>query len=423
MKISIPAAFVATALLFAGGAAAQSRVADSQDSVWSGSPGNTQWLLFEEQVIVTNDVTRESAEATSQIVAAGGMHTLPGERCLFCGTDAAGNGRVELWQFRGTNRLVLQQSRVDAGRNFTGVAVAGGAVYLLDAAAGALLSGGWDGARALAGVGLSVVADATTPNFPKAGDCTLTTLGDGSVAVVPLPVGGGVRVVPGIVGRARLVPLAGSRGHDAYAVPARASHGDVTLPVVALTDTVFEIVRIGSGVIGVGVGTGIDTEVSVVLSEPLVVGEQYVARVVGQPTPTEYAFECVRRYGPSEALSKGARRRPFFCLAGAPSGSALHVRLAMERPRRASATECVDLLVGFRFGGEPVLPLPGGRSLLGASSSLPLSGWVAAKATQGGITASVPIPAGIADFVCLVQGVIRDGDRLRCSAIYGAEIR
>ena len=209
-----------------------------------------------------------------------------------------------------------------------------------------------------------------------------------------------------------------------YIYPETASEGDLSVQVVAGSNVAFEVVRVGVGVVGAGVGTGLSSPVSVLLAEPLILGERYVARATGQPLPLEYAFECVRRYGHSEALADGTMMQPFFFLTGAATGNWFNIHLALidanapPVPRQFAG----ELLIGFRLPTDPVLPLLDGRYLLAPTFSAPVMGWVQANAVQGGVFASVPIPQGVSGFVFLVQFVIYEGNEFRLSQIYGAPI-
>lgn len=416
---------VLIAILASLRAPAQSRVVDTRDSVWA-SRGDVQWQIDSTaELLAVNDVSRQCAQALSMISDPAGLHVMSGEKCLVCGNSASGESRIELWQFASPGSLVLLDSRVESGRRFSGIAYdsVGGQLYVLDAGSNSLLRGLWDGAAPLTGIVLGAVADSSSTNFPVSpASWTMTMTGSGNPALVPYPLGPGLQVIA-LGGQVALVPMTVASGHDAYIVPVLASEGDIEVTAIALRGTVFEVIRLGVGTIGIGVGNGTDNPVTVPISEPLVLGERYVAQVLGQSTPSPYAFECVRRYGQSDVVSDGVQMLPFFYLAGAESGRVFNIQLALKGPISPMPRQYLaELLIGFRLPTDPVGPLPDGRYLLGPTYMFPVSGWIIKDAGQGMIASSVPIPNGLSDFVFLVQYAVYDGSEFRLSQIYGAKV-
>jgi hypothetical protein len=185
----------------------------------------------------------------------------------------------------------------------------------------------------------------------------------------------------------------------------------------------FDIVKLSnSQVVGNGVGQGVAVLVSVTTSEPLVLGERYVARVQGTSTPTQYSFECVRRYGVSETLADGTSMRPFFFQLGATSGSVFNVQLMLQSPLRTQDTHYGGyLMVAFRAPTDPVVQV-GQNYLLNPAFYVPVEAWVPANGTTGAFAADIPIPAGLEGLVFLVQYWVVDGNEFKVSQIYGSAI-
>lgn len=405
------------------------RVVDSYDSLWSA---DCEWSLSEVgELLFADAASRASAAATSAIRIPGGMYALSSHKCLMCGSDSAGNGVVELWEFVAQGSLVLSSVRVDPGMDYSGVAYdqAAQVLYLLDASGTLLSKGTWDGSSALASVTLVPLASAVTvPELAAADDATLLLLGPGVLGLAKYPMRGspaGSKItVTALAVTVEPWAMPPGQGHGAYVVPVDTSDGSVEVRVKAVMGAAFDIVRLSDGaVVGSGVGQGPAAPVAVVTTAPLVLGERYAARVQGQAVPTNLAFECVRRYGESDSLSDGATMRPFFYQRGANVGSVFNVQLLIGAPPRPADVRYDGfLMVAFRAPSDPVV-LVGENYLLNPAFYLPVEGWIAANCRQGAVSVDVPIPMGLEGLVFLVQYWIADGAAYKFSQIYGSAIK
>jgi hypothetical protein len=425
-------AFFVMLLLGVTDAVAQrtARVVDSYDSVWSAGSEGGEWSVDATGEILFADIVhRRSASAASAIRVPGGLQTLPGERCLLCGLDSSGGGVVELWAFAAPASLTLQSTRLDATADYVGVVFdsQSSKIYLLDAAGHNLNVGSWDGLSALSTVTLGVLASAAeVPELASADDLTLVPLESNAVGLVSWtgrPAGRKISIGAQAI---TVTPWTASSGptHGAYVVPVETSEGSTLLQVKAVSGAVFDIVRLSDGaVVGSGVGQGPQTPVTVSTTSPLLLGERYAARLQGEAVPTNFAFECVRRYGVSDTLSDGTTMRPFFFQRGASVGHIFNVQLLLNAPFRPVDTRYEGyLLVAFRAPTDPVVQI-GQNYLLSPVLIAPVEGWVQADCHQGSISIDVPIPLGLEGLVFLVQYWLVDGTSFKFSQIYGSAIK
>lgn len=402
------------------------RLVDTRGCLWVDRHGSEWSLDGSRELLFVDPFGDGSGDATSAIAAPGGIQALPGRKCLVCGRGATDVGILEHWSASAEGRMELLSTRVDARHDYVGVFFDAGisSLFLLDAS-GTLLRGAWDGVAPLPSVTLSVAATpATMPALANAEDKTLAVVLGVGMCVGDYPCVGRVHGLRIQVRGTELstAPIWGDpEGHRAYAFPVHSSEGGTVVKVKATKGVSFEIVRVGnSAVIGSGVGQGVEVLATVTTSEPLVLGERYVAREVGQPTPLQYSFPCVRRYGRSETLSDGTQLEPFFHQLGATAGGVFQVQLTMHAPARAR-DQAYDgcLVMALRLPHDPVERV-GDRFLLTPWVTLPVRGWVPAGGTGGALSVGVPVPSCLAGEVFLVQYWVMDGSEVRVSQIYGS---
>lgn len=404
------------------------RLVTTQGCAWSGA-GSSRWTTDGDgELIFVNQKTLDARTAFSAPDAPGGVHALSQDEALICGT-AAGSGVIQRWTYA-NGVLSLVEQRSDSGMDFVGIVYDAslGFLYALDAVGLRLCKAAWNSQASLSTVHWIPIA--TASNFPEIADAanfTLTPSGaSGTIRMVRYPK---IRELQGIMidvasEPPMATPLAVATGHNAYAIPAVSSEGGTSVWVKAPTGVHFDVVKLSSrSVIGTGIGQGVHSPVTTNLSEALVLGQSYAARVLGQVTPTEFSFECVRRYGASETLSDGTSMTPFFYQLGAVSGSVFNIELALSNPlsRPTSRTYNGYLLAGFRASNDPVVPL-GSNYVLNPAFIVPAQGGIVANANSGSISIDVPVPSGLEGLVFLVQYVVEDGSNLRLSQVYGSII-
>jgi hypothetical protein len=415
-------------LLVSASAQREPRCVDTFDSSWT-AVGPDEWSLDRSGRVIFNGSASSAAEGSSAIVVPGGVHSLAPRKCLLCGMDAAGQGVIEVWEYVPGSGLSIVQSRVLYGMDIVGAVyhAPSSSIYLLDASGSRIVRGTWDGHFPLTYVALATYANGDqVAELATAADHTLDVGADGSVRMIRYPAmrgrEGHVLDVSGPT--LQLAPLAGPGfTHPAYAIPELSSEGGTSVSVRATQGVSFQIVRASNGaVIGSGVGQGASSVVTVTTTEPLVLGERYSAQVPGAGSAAPYQFECVRRYGTSETLSDGTSMMPFFYQLGAASGSIFNIHLALQSPPQVfdRSFSCY-LLVAFRLPSDPVVQI-GSNFLLSTSTFFPVTGWIPANLTNGHVALDVPIPAGMAGLVFLVQFAVVDGSQWKVSQIYGSAI-
>lgn len=409
------------------------RLVTTANDAWI-SPDLSDWSIDATGEVLFASMSSEdplaNASGHSSVQVPGGLHVLPGRSCLVCGKNAAGEAALERWAYTGASTLTLLDQRSDPSADYVGVVFlpAQSELYLLDAGGSRLLRGSWNGQDPLSSINFVAVATVTQlAQLGASGNHTLVPLEDGTLGMIEYP---RVRARRGfsidmMTSPPTIAQIAGSiPGYNAYAVPKHSSEGGSIVMVKAPLGVVFDVVKVGSGsVIGSGSGLGSQALAPTTTSEPLVLGERYVARVQGQSAPASLGFECVRRYGMSETLSDGTSMYPFFFQRGAVTGSIFTVHLALSAPERPVSTLYnAYLMIAFRLASDPVVQI-GQSYVLNTSTYIPVEGWVDARATSGSLAVDVPIPAGLTGLVFLVQYWVIDGSAFKLSQVYGSAIK
>lgn len=421
------------AVLLASGTALlaqrEARFLTNSDRAWP-TKGAAKWSLEEGGAVRCSrfDVLR-SASALTSISSAGGLFVLNETDALVCGMTSTGEGVIERWSL-GPSALSLADIRVDAGLDFVGVVFDEGSskLFALDAVSSTLLCASWSPETPLSTVNWQPFATPTeVPELAQASGHTLSSFEAGYLSLVEYPSFGTLRgvTVPVASTPASGSPIISGDGDcEVYAIPSESSEGGYSVAVKGLAGVPFEIVRVSTGsVIGTGVGAGVENPVVVATSQPLVLGDRYVARVVGQPAPLTLAFECVRRYGESDSLADGTAMRPFFYQMGAASGQIVRIQINLRRdPQPIDVAYDGYLLVAIRDPLDPVAAFGSGY-LLSPLLMLPVRGWIAADAICGVAALDVPVPSGMNGTVFLVQYVLWDGLDWRLSQVYGSAIK
>jgi len=200
------------------------------------------------------------------------------------------------------------------------------------------------------------------------------------------------------------------------------TEGAIDVDVWAPAGAVVEVVDADAGTtLGAGV-VGASGTLSVPLSQPLLIGRKYVARLAGQSLPAAGSVTCVCRHGFPETFASGETIDATYYQHGAIIGQPFIVEVGVQSASEDMLYEGV-MLIGFRLGGVDPLVAYGNNLLLAASVAMPAQG-VAIGAGSGMLFSSLTIPndPGLVGLIFLTQFAMEDGQDYVLSQVYGSLI-
>ncbi len=337
------------------------------------------------------------------VTAPGDFHRLADDSFLVAGRGAVNGGRVEHWTRDVFGSFVLSSVYSQLGTDFAGVMhdANSGQLYVLETQQKRIWRAAWNGSSALPSGWTTWATQADVAELGDAPDQFLDL-------VWPAPADPATD--PGHVYLGRFPELYLLGGTAITGSPGSITSGDwnwydpVLIPEFLIDQTSaselstnltvgtpgpvpsgpinLEVVHLETDtVLGSGVLLQDDEELTLTLSQALVLGDHYVARTVGQSTPEDWAFSAMRRYGAPESLADGTALRriykPIDTYIGNPAlGVLLGVEAGPSVPNPPSLLSGF-LLVGLRgAGGDPVIPFGSNYLLSPAVLTLPASGFL-----------------------------------------------
>lgn len=447
VKIHTIARLLACLALMSFGIPAQTRAGRGLTGGWEdGLTRGSSIIIAEASGAIRVSNPGASGYATAQFqtgISALGAYEALGtnvvDGLLVAGRDSSG-GRVEHWAST-SNGWVLNSAVTIPGADFTGVAVVGPSVFLLDCVTSTILTGLWDPQAQLGTTSLSVLATATeVPVLTGANRLLMYGLETGEAVNLPGPgvflfslletnMTKGGTLVRGMSGSLTVetfiyAPFAGVTGVVARGDIAKA--GDTTLLVKANGAINFEVVDGSSTVLGSAVGSVTGGETLVTLSQPLEVGQIYTARVVGQSAGE--SFRCVERYGFPEQFSDASQLRRIQASGYRVGNAQFAIRSDVLRPSYSGPDRIYYGAMILGLGGSPILPFDNGQGL---NQILDSAYWVGALGSigldekRGSVKMSFPIPADPAWEGVVLRGqfVIFDDVGIRLSEVVGMKVQ
>jgi hypothetical protein len=203
--------------------------------------------------------------------------------------------------------------------------------------------------------------------------------------------------------------------------------GDSSILVAARASQSFEVVDSLDAVIGSGVGTPQVGDVLTQLSQPLVAGERYTARVIGQSFGT--TFVPIHRNGFPEQFNDGSKLSriviaPEDCRAG---NAQFSISSSIVRPGVWGPARTYFGAMTLGLSDTPIVPFDNGQGmneLLVATYWVGALGQIGLNAMQGYVEMGFPIPAGPAweGIVMHGQFIVFDDSVFRLSEVVGWKI-
>ena len=398
--------------------------------------GGSGELSFTDPSNLASGRVRTGVEVPGTLLLSSAAQVLVG------GRDGRGVGRLECWRRRGDELAFVSASTV-AGADFTGLFHDADSqhLYVLDCVRRRISKGAWDGNAPLATVEWRPFLDASQLPFLLEAEDLVLVPGLDSLRAMNLlrwPIVPGSAFTEIVDGETvqirhavderflRFVSLVAPTVHE----------GATAVDVWAVGEVQVEVVETRRGVvIGASVvrASHSGAVVSVALSQPLRVGERYVARRTGHPSPDRHDVVCVARHGSSETFADGAALGDFWAARSAAVGRDLLVGVG----RCGFAGRPVDrdgmLLVGLRAGAADSLLPCGDNVLLSTCHGVPArvlrarpawgtTGTAAATLATAAATIVIPNEPSLVGAVLLTQFVMRDGPDFVLSQVQGARL-
>lgn len=394
------------------------------------------------------------ASAQTGVNVPGDFQKLPDGSFLVAGrrSGANGNGVVEYWRKDVFGNLFGASYYERSGSDFSGVVwdPNSGQLYLLDALKKKIWSAPWSGLGQLPTSWTTWATTADVGALNSARDRYLDLVWPDGDDPATDPAHVYLGRYPDFVTQGRA--LSGSPGNisndlwdwldedlapdiliDSSSVSEGSSLVTVSAPSPPTTSVPLDVVHVETGLV-----TGVATlpagaeSVTLSLGSPVVIGDSYVARKVGDPTESHWAMRAMRRYGFPETFADGTALRPIFT---PPDSYICNPILTMlvgieidpaNPPVVAEQDFFGTMRVGVRSFSDPVVALGGGQYLLSPTTQVVPAVGKMGLSGHGliGATIALPCSGGAVGDVWFVQFEVTDpngGGTVR-SGVVGFEI-
>jgi hypothetical protein len=354
----------------------------------------------------------------------------------------ASAGRLEHWTNTGSG-WVMTSAMTVPGADFTGVAMLGPCLYVLDCVSNSILFGVWDPTASLGALNLGIYTTATEFTYLQESRTLLMySLKPADIPTLAVPglflftqfetlvSKGGKLLTDGASGLTMqefvYAPLPVIEG--AVVVEGSAKAGDAVVTVAAKAQRAFEILNSFGAVIGSGAGSPQGDDVQVPLAESLVLGGSYTVRVIGQPWGSP--FVALQRSGFPEQFDDGTQ---FERITAVPTdysvgNAGFGFTVPVLRPAFAGPQRTYFGAMTLGLARTPIAPFNNGQGineLLLASYWVGAIGEIGLNARQGHVRMNFGIPSDPSwhGLVLLGQFIVFDNTGFRLSEVVGWQIQ